>query len=320
MRCLALAQAWQEHGGRAVFLSVVDSPAQRARIERAGVDWCPLADAYPSPADLATIRQQTAAWTVVDGYHFDTAYYAALRAAGHQVCAVDDLAALPYYPVHTVLNQNPGAEQFAYVVPPGTRLLLGERYALLRPEFLARLDAPPAIRPIASRVLVTFGGADPENVTIRAVQALRGVASPALEVRVVVGPTNPHLAALQAATANWRLCKLLVGVEDMAACMAWADLAVAAAGSTALELAALGVPTILLVLAANQAPGAAALAAAGAALDLGPQEAVSVDDLRAAVEGLLPDAPRRAALSERARRLVDGRGASRVVAALQETA
>ena len=37
MRCLALAQAWQEQGGEAVFLSHCESEALQQRIQEAGI-------------------------------------------------------------------------------------------------------------------------------------------------------------------------------------------------------------------------------------------------------------------------------------------
>lgn len=42
MRCLALAQAWQDRGGTATFLTATQAPALHERIRREGFDLQPL--------------------------------------------------------------------------------------------------------------------------------------------------------------------------------------------------------------------------------------------------------------------------------------
>ena len=38
MRCLALAQAWQDAGGRAIFVMAMESPDQKARLQSEGME------------------------------------------------------------------------------------------------------------------------------------------------------------------------------------------------------------------------------------------------------------------------------------------
>jgi spore coat polysaccharide biosynthesis predicted glycosyltransferase SpsG len=102
----------------------------------------------------------------------------------------------------------------------------------------------------------------------------------------------------------------------MARRLAWADLATAAAGGTLWELARVGTPTLAIVLAENQWPGAAAFAREGAAVNLGWHTEVRAEDVRDATIALADDADRRTKLSRRAQALVDGRGALRVLAAM----
>jgi spore coat polysaccharide biosynthesis predicted glycosyltransferase SpsG len=86
-----------------------------------------------------------------------------------------------------------------------------------------------------------------------------------------------------------------------------ADLVVTAAGQTSLEAAATGAPAVVVPMAPNQRPNAAALSAAGAAV---------VGDPREAISELVADAGRRAALARAAQAVVDGQGARRIAAAL----
>ena len=133
---------------------------------------------------------------------------------------------------------------------------------------------------------------------------------------MIAGAGNPHLAALERAAAALDSADLVVDARDMPRRMAWADLAVTAAGSTSWELARVGTPQIAIVLADNQRPIARGLTDAGLAVSLGWHADVTDDRIADAVAALVGDAGRRDELSRRGRELVDGRGASRVVAAM----
>jgi UDP-N-acetylglucosamine:LPS N-acetylglucosamine transferase len=95
--------------------------------------------------------------------------------------------------------------------------------------------------------------------------------------------------------------------------MAGADLAIGAGGGTALERCAVGLPSIIIILADNQRELADALARAGAAFTL-EQTDISVPALSALLGKLTP--PRLADMARKARGVTDGRGAERVAEAL----
>jgi spore coat polysaccharide biosynthesis predicted glycosyltransferase SpsG len=165
-------------------------------------------------------------------------------------------------------------------------------------------------------VVVTFGGSDPDNLSARALDGLAGVEGP-LEVRLVVGAANPHRPALEAAAKRCpHPVEVLVDALDMANQLGGADLAVAAAGVTTLELARVGTPHLAIVLAENQLPGALALARDRTIVNLGWHADVAAESIAAAVAALADDAERRAEMSRRGQELVDGRGAERVLAAM----
>jgi len=100
--------------------------------------------------------------------------------------------------------------------------------------------------------------------------------------------------------------------------MAEADLAVSAAGTTALELAFLGVPSVLVSVASNQRPTAEALAERGASVDLGDRRGVGAEALRSTVLRLLASPETRRSMRSRGREILDGRGVERVAEALRE--
>jgi UDP-2,4-diacetamido-2,4,6-trideoxy-beta-L-altropyranose hydrolase len=318
MRCLALAQAWLGLGGTATFLSCCENPGLRQRIESAGVGFVPLDAPHPHSRDLSATRAAGASWIVLDGYHFGPAYQEALRMAGHRLLVIDDYAHLPRYHADVLLNQNIAAPSLTYACDTATVRLLGIEYALLRPEFLAWGDWRRSVPEQARRVLVTMGGADPENVTLKIIHALWQLRLPSMEVKIVVGPANPHLEALRAATRAARHpMELMTDVADMPPLMAWADVALSAGGSTCWELAFMGLPSFLLTLAENQAGIPRALDARGAAIDLGWHTQVSEAGVATALAELIHDPARRREMIERGREIIDGAGAGRVAAILR---
>ncbi len=94
--------------------------------------------------------------------------------------------------------------------------------------------------------------------------------------------------------------------------MAEADVAVSAAGSTCWELARMRLPSLLVAVAENQTPLAREMAAAGAAVDLGPVEQLTATSIAKELSALCRDQDRRMSQSAAGARLVDGQGAQRV--------
>lgn len=323
MRCLALAQAWQQTNGRTIFASREITPSMEARLQAAGAQLVALKTEAGSLADAeetaALTQQEGARWVVTDGYHFVPGYQRALRASGASVLCIDDTAQSGRYESNLVLNQNVHATEHLYANRAReTRLLLGPRYSLLRPEFGHRARIARSIPEVAGKILITFGGADPANGTRVAIDALQQLAKEDFEAIVVVGGSNPRRTELEkaAASLNGRL-RFVYDASKMSDLMAWADLAVSAAGSTTLELASFGVPMLLVVLADNQEPVAARMEALNAAKNLDRIETLTAEDLGSSIKDLMFDPARRAQLSESASRLVDGRGALRVARILE---
>lgn len=319
MRCLALAQAWRDSGGAARFLMAETLPAIVERLRAEGVD---VAEVAAAPGSVADAKATSAlavslrpAWVVLDGYRFGPEFQERLKEEGCRVLAIDDYGHAGRYAADLVLNQNLSAKPGLYADrPSGTRLLLGPKYALLQRTFRERT---PRVRPPAGpsrRILVTIGGVDPRNVTLSVLDALRKIKSDGLEVRIVVGSGNPNEPALDAAArSSDGSVRLERDPHDMAQLMDWADIALAAAGTTAWELAYMGVPMLLCSVAGNQRPVASALAAAGAARDLGTSNELRPETIVAEVERLLASPVDRAAMSKRAREIVDGQGVARVM-------
>lgn len=320
MRGLALAQEWRGRGGEVVFLGRIGSEYLRQRIISEGCSLHHLAGAYPDQAGLAEVmdwlnkRRAQAGWLVLDGYHFDAVYHDAVRSSGWPLLVVDDYARLPEYHADILLNPNAYAEELTYRAEPGTLWLMGARYTPLRREFREAAEQQRKVADQGNRILITMGGADPDNVSGRVVGALLALKRDDLKVKIVIGPLNPHRPALNAQLTGAPFsAELLEPVSKMAPLMQWADLAISAAGSTCWELAALGVPMLVTVLADNQEKVVTSLADHGVAINLDWFHSWQPAHLAMVIAELLADQQQRRSMGERGQGLVDGKGAKRVI-------
>jgi UDP-2,4-diacetamido-2,4,6-trideoxy-beta-L-altropyranose hydrolase len=326
MRCLALAQAWQDLGGRAIFAMAESTPALAARLHSESCDVVSVEASIGSQddsertADLARVHH--AGWVVVDGYQFGADYQQALKSADLKVLLMDDYGHSARYLADLVVNPNACADESLYQNRESyTRLLLGTRYCMLRREFNAWRQWQRKIPPLARRILVTMGGSDRENLTARVLEALSshkdGHGFEDLEATVVIGGSNPHAASLERyAEASDRQIHLHKDTAQMAEWMAQADLAVSAAGSTCWELCLLGLPSLLVDVAANQTVLARALDRKGCAIHIGSASEFSTEKIADQLDKLVHATQLRQSLSRASRALVDGYGSLRIASIL----
>ena len=184
----------------------------------------------------------------------------------------------------------------------------GPEFAIIRREFANRREEQR--RPVGTtrKVLVTFGGSDPQRHTLRVLEALAADLG-RIRLTVVVGPNFPHCAEVhQLAAATG--AAIHEKVSDMAVLMLDADLAISGGGTTMLELASLGTPALIIPQNEPEARFSASIAARSAVRTLRPD--LEKADLRREVLALLDDSAARERLSAAAMQTVDGRGQSRI--------
>jgi UDP-2,4-diacetamido-2,4,6-trideoxy-beta-L-altropyranose hydrolase len=326
MRCLALAQAWQDAGGNAVFLMAESTPAVCARLASGKCDVVSNPVFSGSADDAARTREwaerHDVEWVVVDGYSLGAGYQEQVRSGGRKLLCIDDGGECDYYVADIVLNQNLNAsEKFYRRCGADTKLLLGPGFSLLRREFVPWRKWQREISASGRHVLVTLGGSTPTEIGVRVMESLGSVNIEGLRVVFVVGGSTPDETSLESCAAKFPgTITIRRDVSNMATIMSEADVAISAAGSTCWELCFLGVPSILLDVAGNQTPVALELCRQACALYAGRANNISVAELAKSVENLLTSHETRESLSRRSRQLVDGFGAPRVVSAMRNPA
>ena len=324
MRCFALAQAWRTCAPDSliVFASAENVPLLESRLIDEGM----LVERISAPpgsfADASDTKRLShayeAGWIVADSYAFDASYQHWLKQEGSpRSLVLDDYGHASHYCSDLVLNQNISANADWYASRDQyTQLLLGARYALLRREFVAWDLWKREQSPACSRILVTMGGADAAGITERVLDALEQLETPDLQIKVLVGPANPYRDALSLRIRESHLVAQLIDLPaSMPEIMAWADIAISAAGSTLWELLFMQVPTIAIGIAENQLPAARYLDEMGATISF-ELDALNRSDLACGIGRLILSSETRHRMAIGGRRIVDGYGASRVVSVM----
>ncbi|NQV22520.1 MAG: acylneuraminate cytidylyltransferase, partial [Rhodospirillales bacterium] len=308
VRCLALAGALRDRHGAGVRFAVTDDLTAQL-VTKADYP----VDIKPGAADedewLLGLKERLRADVLVVDVRSDLAPSTLERAqvCGCLVAVIDDpsarrlVADLGFYPpVPEVFDLDWSGFQ-------GT-LHAGWGWVILRPQFAARRYSRQEIVGPA-KVLIAMGGADPAGLSLRTVEGLIELGGK-VELHVIVGAANRNLETLrEQADLSGGLVTLHPNVEHMAGLMAEMDLAVAAFGVTAYELAALGVPAIYLSLTDQHASAATALVEAGAGISLGVHTDVTADALRSAVVSLIDSPELRASMAAAGPSLGLGQGA-----------
>ncbi|WP_406667105.1 UDP-2,4-diacetamido-2,4,6-trideoxy-beta-L-altropyranose hydrolase [Gallaecimonas sp. GXIMD1310] len=347
MRTITLAQAARKRGVAVVFICrhTLDSMTKRLADLEIGLirlpehiqtealgpyfhsPWLGVTEQIDAQDTLAALEHETVKRGVpplrmiVDHYALAAPWEQRIA----EICpilAIDDLNDRPHHVswlLDVTLGKSPS--HYAPLVLDSTKLLLGSRYALLRDEFTALLPlarAKSAKTQGPWRILVTLGGIDRDNKTMLILEALEKVeVNSALSICIVAGAANPHFDELEKRVQESQLeIELLRFTDQIGKLMLEADLCIGAAGSTSWERCALGLPTINIVLAANQEVVANNLKKAGVAINFGYLEASEVDRLAEMVSNLLNSKDKLESMSRIGQSQCDGHGVNRVLEAI----
>ena len=123
---------------------------------------------------------------------------------------------------------------------------------LLREEFYKAKTHVQVKTGVVNRILVFFGGSDSTNQTQRIIEAIPLLNRPDIVFDIVVGASNTSAVMIQDMTSKLTNANYYFQVDNMAALMLKADLAIGAGGSTMWERCYLGLPAITVIFAANQ--------------------------------------------------------------------
>ncbi len=233
-------------------------------------------------------------------------YILALRESGIPIVSIDNnsegaqLADINIFPVaHFVENE--GWKDYK------GKLFYGAEYVILSRDFQVN---HPHLKGEVLNVLVTMGGSDPNNLSVKVLNALSRIND--ITITIVLGCYFSVGEQIREIACRNQNIVVHDKVTNMAELMCQADIALTSFGVTIYELAGVGVPAITITRSREDSRDAELFARCGTCLNLGYYENVSDDDIVTCVKALLRDDELRQIMASKGKSLVDGKGASRV--------
>lgn len=295
IRCLTLANELRRRGHGILFATEHETPGL-ARIRQAGY---PVYDF--APTDLSWTRRFATDMIILDIedgpprqiLEEARAHHARLVVIGGSGYIMRDQQAIQEL-----------ADLFVcQTVLPTDGDLMGPEHIIIDPAFAECTPNPEG------HILVSFGGGDPHGLMPRAIDVLRGLGRTLI---VVNGPASDIVTQYHDNIISRHAPASLVPVMDGAA------LFVGALGMSAYEAAAAGVPAILTAWSQDHANIAFELERLGCAISIGVWDCFDPDDTAEKAQVLiLDDEEQWNIMSAAGKALVDGKGAARVVDAIE---
>lgn len=245
---------------------------------------------------------------IIDHYEASYEYLKRLNNEKFLTVFIDDFCD-DDIPTDIIINGNIYAKEACYTNNNSKKLLLGPQYLLLRKEFN---NLPTrSINKEVKKILITAGGSDNQNLTIRFLNILKNNAKTTnLEYDVVAGSDFLNIRDIEKYSKKYNNINLFKNVRKMSKLMLDTDIALSTSGTVLYELAATGTPSISLIVAKNQEKVAKALGNIGCTINLGWHDKVSDESLKKEINVLLERKKVRLNLSRKGQKTIKGKGST----------
>jgi len=311
-RSLVIAKEFLDFGQPSFFL-INDDPTAKDRVSAQGFPFelCKL-----DGKELPSIIGKAPKIVIFDTKRDITALIQSIKPLGHKSILLDNItparlgADVVIYPSALFGNQlnRPG---FAGHVYGGAQyVVVDETYLKAREKCQVLKHQPPY------HILVTMGGSDPRQLTYQVVNSLRCRSQP-IDIKVVIGPaftSDPRLGDME--QENDARLHFIRGQDNLAFLMDDSHIAITAMGTTLYELAAVGVPAIVIANCDEDRRDLELYKKLGMNLPLGFYQDITSLQIQNAVSQLIQDATTWQSMRDKGWQLIDGHGARRIVECL----
>ncbi|GAA3566041.1 UDP-2,4-diacetamido-2,4,6-trideoxy-beta-L-altropyranose hydrolase [Snuella lapsa] len=180
---------------------------------------------------------------IADGYHFNSDYQKKIVEEGYSMIYIDDLAIEHMY-ANIVINHSISITERDFKKEAYTELLLGTKYALIRPPFLKAIESERNIEEI-NRAFVCFGGADPLKLSLKAVKALLKFEK-IKQIEVILGAAYQDIQIYKLQEEFEDKIRIHSNLSDVKMCnlMTSCNFAIAPASTICYELCCVKVPIL----------------------------------------------------------------------------
>ena len=316
MRCVTVSRQLKKLGEQSVFI-IRDEDAKRILPE--SICAVQLKNCLDMDNELQEMQEIMAVYgpgkILLDSYEFHKRYMSELRRFFEKVITFDDMYA-EKFPADMLINYNIFYKRFDYSERyrgSGTKLLLGGAYVPLREQFQ---DLRLVRRETVKNILLICGGGDPLGFLVKVVQKIcEADLYKTYHFIVVCGALNSDIDVLNGYGRKYPEIEVLRDVHNMAGALQNADIVVSAASTVLYECCCVGVPTIFFTVADNQKYDMEAFSENGMMLyagDFSKEGMTVVDNIFSQIEQLSVDQERMMFMTNRMRKVVDGKGAERI--------
>ncbi|EPY6470921.1 UDP-2,4-diacetamido-2,4,6-trideoxy-beta-L-altropyranose hydrolase [Clostridium sporogenes] len=256
---------------------------------------------------LDKLKDISADCLITDSYDVEEEYFNKTKKLFKLTGYIDDMN-LYNFNVDFIINQNIGAEEFKYKVDKDTKLFLGTKYTMLREEF--RNTPIRSINKDVSDIMLTLGGSDVNGITNTILDYIKDLQ---FNFHVVVGASFEehnieNLKKIEGLKSNIKLYFNPNMIEIMNKC----DITISACGSTLYELSSLGVPTIGVIIADNQANIAKKMEKENLILNLGFYNSLKKEDFINSINFLMSNYLFRVNMSKNQQKIINKNGVSKL--------
>ena len=252
MRCLTIADELDQKKYHIYFICEKLSPPMQTLIADKGYKFYIENNEKYILNFLENLRPD---YLVIDHYELDSKFEKKARPYSKKIIIIDDMANR-FHICDFLLDQNPLRTEDDYKpwVNPECQLLLGANYVLIKPEF--RLLRKSCITSW-ERCLISFGGSDPDNITLKILTALDSeLKIKNIKWTIIAGTANNNWNSLMNFTNQTQMeITLIKQTNKIAELMSNHDFAFGAAGAMAWERACIGLPSVTFAIAENQKIG-----------------------------------------------------------------
>ena len=216
------------------------------------------------------------------------------------------------FPADIVVIPYVGAESLKIQKKVGSQYLLGPKFFPVREEFRT-IEKNKTPEEDVKTILVTMGGSDPTQITIKVVKALSKIKLKAHLIVVLGSLSKISDVQVKSLLSNFGgSFQVIKDAQNMAELMNESQLTITNSGLTKYEMAYMGLPAIIITNSKKYAPLMDDFASYGSAMHIGYSEDVTNENIINGVYELIDDRKKRQKMSELGKQLVDGHGIERI--------
>lgn len=234
-------------------------------------------------------------------------YMQALKAKKYKIVNIDDTSTSAKF-ANVLIDANKKEKE---------KKCLGPKFMVLNSLYAKLHKKKSRTHKVVKNVLISFGGSDPDNLTLKTLQSLEDVFPEKVDVNVILGPSYKKEDTLSEFMADDSF-SFHTEVDGLSDFISAADLAIVGGGITMFECLCLGTPSIVIAENKAQAKNARRMVKYEAVEYLGVGGKISVKKIMRKVTALVDDADERERLASAGRNAIDGKGIFRVLEEIEK--